>query len=99
MQWLSSWYASGLVKTEPGIYGARADARKQAASELRAEITRRRNLGLDIPAGARQLQSKAASGEPLAALLLELLSGRDGDRAGPSAEDDDDDDHGPWEEL
>ena len=91
---MARWYDTGLVKTEPGIYGARADARKLAASELRAEITRRHNLGLAIPEGARQLQSKAASG---VALLLELL-GHHANRTGCMVDDLDGND-GPWEEL
>ncbi len=67
---LAKWYETGLVRTEPGMYGARAEPRKLAAAELRAEIGRRRKLGVPIPEGARQLQDlKTAQLQAVAAVL------------------------------
>ena len=60
---LDQFLTRGVVRTEPGLYGERAEGRKAAASELRAEISRREKLGIPVPQDARQLhESKLAKG-------------------------------------
>lgn len=53
---LDRWMREGVVFTEPGVYGERAEARKTAAAELRAEVSRRQRLGVPVPTDARQLR-------------------------------------------
>ena len=72
---LDRWYREQVIRFEPGFYGARADNRRLAASELRQEISRREKLGVAIPPGARQLQDlhKYKPSADLIKLVLDAL--------------------------
>ena len=48
---LEQFLSKGVLRTEPGLHGERAEARNAAAAELRAEISRREKLGLPVPKG------------------------------------------------